>query len=98
MPHFALSGPDDRHFRIDAYAGEVQFGPALRGIGGGLLSHGAVPPSGAVLRLDAYRTGGGQAGNVARGPGARTQDEHPVRVPGGEPVAGDRWCRGRDSG
>jgi len=67
VPHFALSGPDDRHFRIDAYAGEVQFGPALRGVGGGLLSHGAVPASGAMLRLDAYRTGGGQAGNVARG-------------------------------
>ena len=67
VKHFALSGPDDRHFRIDAYAGQVQFGPALRGAGGGLLSHGAVPPAGAVLRLETYRTGGGQAGNVARG-------------------------------
>jgi len=67
VPHFAQSGPEDRHFRIDDYAGEVQFGPAIRDQGGGLLSHGAVPPIGATLRLDAYRTGGGQAGNVARG-------------------------------
>ncbi len=67
VPHFATSGPDDRHFRVDAYAGEVQFGPAIRGAGGGLVRHGAVPPVGAVLRLHTYRTGGGQAGNVARG-------------------------------
>ena len=67
VSHFAASGPADRHFRIDAYAGELQLGPAIRTADGGLRSHGAIPPSGAVLRLDAYRTGGGQAGNVARG-------------------------------
>lgn len=67
VSHFALSGPDDRHFRIDAYLGEVYFGPALRLVGGGLRRHGAVPPAGAVLRLESYRTGGGRAGNVARG-------------------------------
>jgi predicted phage baseplate assembly protein len=67
VPHFALSGPDDRQFRIDAYAGELYFGPALRLVGGGLQRHGAIPPAGAVLRLESYRTGGGQAGNVARG-------------------------------
>ncbi len=67
VPHFAQSGPDDRHFRIDAYAGEVQFGPALRTASGGLQRHGDVPPTGAVLRLESYRTGGGQSGNVARG-------------------------------
>jgi predicted phage baseplate assembly protein len=67
VPHFALSGPEDRHFRIDAYAGELHFGPALRLVGGGLKSHGAIPPLGAVLRLESYRTGGGQAGNVAKG-------------------------------
>jgi predicted phage baseplate assembly protein len=65
--HFALSGPDDRHFRIDAYAGELHFGPALRIVGGGLKRYGAIPQAGAVLRLESYRTGGGQAGNVARG-------------------------------
>lgn len=65
--HFAQSGPDDRHFRIDAHAGEVQFGPAIRGADGRLQKHGDVPKRGAVLRLELYRTGGGQAGNVARG-------------------------------
>jgi predicted phage baseplate assembly protein len=65
--NFADSGPDDLHFRLDAYAGEIHFGPAPRMVGGGLRLHGAIPPAGAVLRLEAYRTGGGQAGNVARG-------------------------------
>jgi predicted phage baseplate assembly protein len=64
---FADSGPDDLHFRLDAYAGEIHFGPALRTVDGGLRLHGAIPPAGAVLRLEAYRTGGGQAGNVATG-------------------------------
>jgi predicted phage baseplate assembly protein len=67
VPHFALSGPNDRHFQLDAYAGEILFGPALRMIGGGLQRHGAIPPPGAVLRLESYRTGGGRAGNVAQG-------------------------------
>jgi predicted phage baseplate assembly protein len=67
VQHFALSGPKDWHFRIDAYAGDLYFGPALRMVGGGLQLHGAIPPPGAVLRLESYRTGGGQAGNVARG-------------------------------
>ncbi|HLM22035.1 MAG TPA: putative baseplate assembly protein, partial [Propionibacteriaceae bacterium] len=67
VQHFALSGQDDRHFRIDAYAGEIHFGPALRMIGGGLQYRGAIPRAGAVLRLESYRTGGGQSGNIARG-------------------------------
>lgn len=65
--HFASSGGADRHFRIDAYAGEVQFGPAVRGAEGELISYGAVPPAGSVVRIDAYRTGGGKRGNVAVG-------------------------------
>ncbi len=67
VAHFARSGPTDRHFRLDAYAGEVQLGPAVRGPAGDLQSYGAVPPAGAVLRLEGYRTGGGVRGNVARG-------------------------------
>jgi predicted phage baseplate assembly protein len=67
VPHFAVSGPGDRHFRIDRYAGEIQFGPAVRTADNDLLYYGAIPPAGVVLRLDAYRTGGGQAGNVGRG-------------------------------
>ena len=67
VSHFARSGPDDRHFRVDPYAGEVQFGPAVRGAGGELVCYGATPPLGATVVLDSYRTGGGQIGNVARG-------------------------------
>ncbi len=67
VPHFAQSGPDDRHFRIDHHAGELQLGPAVRGPGGGLQRYGAAPAAGATLLMGPYRTGGGQAGNVARG-------------------------------
>lgn len=63
--HFAQSKPLDRHFRIDPWAGEVQFGPAVRTADGGLRHFGAVPPRGAGLRLESYRTGGGRIGNVA---------------------------------
>ncbi len=40
---------------------------------------------GAVLRLESYRTGGGQARQRRPRPGAGAEDEHPVRVPGREP-------------
>lgn len=65
VPHFAQSGPQDRHFRVDQWSGEVQFGPAVRTSDGGLRHYGAVPPRGAGLRLESYRTGGGRIGNVA---------------------------------
>ena len=32
VPHFGFSGPEDRHFRIDKFSGEVQFGPAVRAV------------------------------------------------------------------
>ena len=67
VPHFAASGPADRHFRLDACSGDVFFGPAVRQVDGSLTSFGAVPGVGAVLTVQAYRTGGGRAGNVARG-------------------------------
>jgi predicted phage baseplate assembly protein len=67
VPHFAESGPADRHFRLDSFAGEVQFGPATRLPGGGLVHHGAVPVLGSRVRITAYRTGGGRDGNVAAG-------------------------------
>lgn len=63
---FAHSGKDDRHVRLDRVAGELVFGPAIREPGGGLVHYGAVPPKGAPVRVPAYRTGGGQRGNVAR--------------------------------
>ncbi|WP_371791322.1 putative baseplate assembly protein [Streptomyces sp. NBC_01471] len=67
VPHFAASGPDDRHLTLDAATGEIAFGPSVREPDGTLRQYGAVPPKGAVIRARAYRTGGGRAGNVARG-------------------------------
>jgi predicted phage baseplate assembly protein len=62
---FAVSGPGDRHFTLDAAAGELRLGPAVRSADGGIERHGAVPPQGARLRLRGYRAGGGERGNVA---------------------------------
>jgi predicted phage baseplate assembly protein len=64
---FSGSGPDDAHFVFDLVAGELQLGPAVRLADGGLRRHGRTPAKGAHLRLRAYRTGGGERGNVARG-------------------------------
>lgn len=64
-PNFAASGPDDRHFVLDAVTGEIQFGPAVRLADGSLRSYGAVPRKGATIRVPLYRSGGGAAGNVA---------------------------------
>ncbi|HEU4424868.1 MAG TPA: putative baseplate assembly protein, partial [Pilimelia sp.] len=62
---FAESAPDSRHFSVDATAGEIRFGPAVRLPDGTIHRYGAVPPKGAVLRLRGYWTGGGAGGNVA---------------------------------
>lgn len=63
---FAHSGPEDRHFRLDEVAGEVEMGPAVREPDGTLRHYGAVPPKAAPIRVVAYRTGGGRRGNVAQ--------------------------------
>ena len=63
---FVDSKPDDRHFVLDAVAGEVQLGPGVREPDGALRNYGAVPPKGARLRLRSYLIGGGGHGNVAR--------------------------------
>lgn len=67
VAHFAESGADDRHFRIDASGGTVEFGPAVRQPDGTVQQYGAVPPKGARLRLSVYRAGGGRRGNVGAG-------------------------------
>jgi predicted phage baseplate assembly protein len=67
VPHFAESGPEDLHFRLDLYSGAVEFGPAVRLANGSLRHYGAVPPAGASVRIASYRTGGGREGNVATG-------------------------------
>lgn len=66
VEHFVASGPDDRHYVLDAAAGAVYFGPAIREPEGGMRPHGAVPPPQAAIRLR-YAVGGGRLGNVGRG-------------------------------
>ncbi|MFE5481673.1 putative baseplate assembly protein [Streptomyces sp. NPDC056527] len=65
--HFGRSGPEDRHVRVDATTGEFLFPPVVREADGTLRPCGAVPPKGSQVRVTRYRTGGGPAGNVARG-------------------------------
>ncbi|SFL35336.1 putative baseplate assembly protein [Streptomyces pini] len=67
VEHFGRSGPADRHVRVDATTGEFAFPPVLREPDGTLRQCGAVPPKGARVQVARYRTGGGPAGNVARG-------------------------------
>ncbi|MGW2814429.1 putative baseplate assembly protein [Streptomyces sp. NPDC001415] len=64
---FAASGPFDRHFTLDAATGEIAFGPSVRQPDGTVRQFGAVPIKGAAIRASRYGTGGGRAGNVARG-------------------------------
>ncbi|MFJ7626618.1 putative baseplate assembly protein [Streptomyces sp. NPDC097595] len=67
VEHFGASGPGDRHVRIDAVSGRFAFPPEVREADGTIRAYGAVPSKGAHIRLPRYRTGGGAAGNVARG-------------------------------
>lgn len=67
VDNFAASGPYDPHVTLDAATGEIAFGPAVREPDGSLRQFGAVPAKGATIRATRYRTGGGRAGNVARG-------------------------------
>ena len=67
VEHFAESDEHDRHFVLDAAAGEIAFGPGVREPDGSVRQYGAVPPKAAPIRVPRYRTGGGRRGNVARG-------------------------------
>ncbi|MGW1410671.1 putative baseplate assembly protein [Streptomyces sp. NPDC002403] len=67
VEHFGASSPHDRHVRIDAVSGEFAFPPEVREPDGTMRAYGQVPEKGAQLRIPRYRTGGGAAGNVARG-------------------------------
>jgi predicted phage baseplate assembly protein len=67
VEHFADSGPDDRHFIIDAVSGTVRFGPAVREEDGTLRRYGAIPPRGMGIRLRGHAVGGGRTGNVSKG-------------------------------
>jgi predicted phage baseplate assembly protein len=67
VDNFAHSGPNDHHFVLDAFNGEVIFGPLVRDPEGGFRQFGAVPPKGVPVRMRCYTTGGGRRGNVPKG-------------------------------
>lgn len=62
---FAGCGPGDTVVQLDRSAGVVHFPPAVREADGSMRYYGAVPPSGAPVRVPRYRTGGGPGGNVS---------------------------------
>ncbi|WP_280466078.1 baseplate J/gp47 family protein [Nocardia brasiliensis] len=57
------STESDRHFTVDPCTGEVIFAPLVHHPTG-TRRHGALPETGAQIRLLSYRTGGGACGNV----------------------------------
>ncbi|MCA9981495.1 MAG: putative baseplate assembly protein, partial [Anaerolineales bacterium] len=61
---FAHATAVDNHFTLDSVDGTVRFGPAIRQRNGAIRLYGAVPPRGANLIFQRYRTGGGLQGNV----------------------------------
>ena len=67
VEHFAMSGPDDRHFVVDAVGAEICFGPAVREDDGTLRRYGSCPSKGALIQLPSYAVGGGRKGNVSKG-------------------------------
>jgi predicted phage baseplate assembly protein len=67
VEHFGASGVADRHVVVDATRGEFAFPPAVRESDGTLRLYGEVPGRGERIRVLRHRTGGGAAGNVARG-------------------------------
>lgn len=79
---FADSGPDDRHFTLDATSGIVRFGPEIREASGEFRRYGAVPERNAAIVVTEHLTGGGAEGNVV--PGAirtlRTSVPHVAKV------------------
>jgi predicted phage baseplate assembly protein len=63
---FDATDREDRHFRFDPAAGEVELGPAIRERRRAWRYYGAIPPKGSRLRMTRYRHGGGERGDVAR--------------------------------
>lgn len=64
---FSQSGPDDRHFICDSFAGEVVFGPSIPQPDGTTRQHGRIPDSGLTITFSTFRHGGGTRGNIAAG-------------------------------
>jgi predicted phage baseplate assembly protein len=96
VEHFATSGPQDRHFHIDAGDGMVVLGPAVRESDGSLRRYGDVPAKGAQLQLSSYRVGGGAEGNIDTGRirVLKTSVPYVSRVENRQPAVGG--ARGED--
>jgi predicted phage baseplate assembly protein len=67
----------DRVFVWDSTTGEVTFGPLVRYPDGSAVQRGAIPPDGALLRINRYRSGGGRNGNVGAGALSNLQQNVP---------------------
>ena len=94
---FAESGPDDRHFKLDATAGgraRPRRPPARRR----LAAVRRVPQQGADLRMNRYRHGGGREGNVAADTLDATAQRDPRGRLGDQPAPGLRRRRSRVAG
>ena len=91
----AFSGPGDRDYTLERTRGRLLFGDGV---------HGLVLPAGADnVRARRYRSGGGEAGNVAAGAidqvlsGALVAGvTNPVRAEGGAATEPDAAVRARD--
>ncbi|GCE01786.1 baseplate J/gp47 family protein [Embleya hyalina] len=91
VPDFADSGEGDEHVVVDHTTGQVIFGPWSPGTTEAGRQHGKVPPAGAVVTVDAYRTTRGAAGNVGPGEIDRLTQPAPPDVVGArnpEPATG----------
>jgi predicted phage baseplate assembly protein len=64
---FSASDGDDPHYTLDAASGEIRFGPLVRQPDGSVRQFGKPPIAGSLLRMRAYRIGGGRIGNVGAG-------------------------------
>jgi predicted phage baseplate assembly protein len=64
---FVESKPTALHYVLNAAAGQVELGPAIRTPDGNWRQYGNVPKKNATLRMSRYRHGGGRQGNVATG-------------------------------
>jgi predicted phage baseplate assembly protein len=63
---FGDSGPQDRHYVLDAADGTITLGPALLQPDGSVYRFGAIPLKGSLFRFSRYQRGGGVLGNVPR--------------------------------
>ena len=78
---FLASGPEDKHFVLNATRGEITFGDGERGL---------IPPPNAEIVARLYRHGGGTAGNVGLG----TEWTLATPVTGSDKVIGERPATG----